>query len=74
MSIVTIIRLLLGITNMLMRRASDRQQQTIGADRVIKSNLVNILVSVRTSKRIDAASKQYTDEDVDRILKGKFRD
>ena len=73
MSIVTIIRLILGIVNMLIRRASDKQQQKIGADRVIKNNLVNILIRVKTGKRIDAESQHYSDDDVDRILSGHFR-
>jgi len=56
-----------------MRRASDKQQQQIGEDRAIKNNLVSILVQVKTGKRIDAESKRYTDDDIDRILSGHFR-
>ena len=74
MSIVTIIRLLLGIVNMLLKRANDHQQQELGRDRNIKNNLANILVRVRTGKRIDAESERYTDADIDRILQDSFRD
>ena len=73
MSLVTIIRLCLTIVNMLMQRASDKQQQEIGSDRVTKNNLANILVRVKTGKRIDAGSEHYDDAAVDRILRDHFR-
>ncbi len=73
MSIIAIIRLLLSLVRIVMRRASDKQQQQIGEDRAIKNNLVSILVQVKTGKRIDAESKRYTDDDIDRILSGHFR-
>ena len=58
MSYLTIIRIGLGVVNWFMKRAGKKAQQQIGADRVIKSNLVNILVQVREGKRIDATAKK----------------
>jgi hypothetical protein len=57
-----------------MGRLNDKEQQQLGEDRAIKNNLANILVAVQTGKRIDAASDQYSDADVDKFLSGHFRD
>ena len=74
MSYVAIVKSLLFIVNWCMKRASDKEQRQIGADRVVKANLVNILVQVKTGKRIDAQADHYTDADVDAILQSHFRD
>ena len=74
MNYVLVIKLCLQLVNKFMDRLNDKEQQEIGRDRQIKANLANILTTVQTGKRIDAASEHYSDDDVDRILQGHFRD
>ena len=73
MNYVLVIKLILQLANKFMDRLNDKEQQEIGRDRQIKANLANILTTVQTGKRIDAASEHYTDDDVDAILSKHFR-
>lgn len=74
MSYVAIIKLLLSLANMFMKRLSDAQQQQIGADRVVKDNLVDLIQVTNIAKEVDVASDYYTDDDIDNILQDHYRD
>ena len=74
MNYVLVIKLCLQLVNKFMGRLDAKQQQQIGEDRAIKASLLNILVQVKTGKRIDAESMHYTSGDIERILSDHFRD
>lgn len=70
---LTIIRLLLTIVAAIIKSRSDKQQQQIGADRVVSKTLLELALRTRVAKEIDLDSNEWSADDVDSILQRYYR-
>jgi hypothetical protein len=69
-----VIRALLQIVALVIKNQSDKEQQRIGADSVIKQTLVDIAINARIAKKIDDASRDWGVNDIDQRLSKYYRD
>lgn len=74
MDIVAIIRLLLSVTDWLMKQASDAQQRRIGRDGEILRNAEKIVRRAQIAKQIDNEFEHLGANDVDERLREYYRD
>lgn len=74
MSWLKIITVLLQIVAAIIKSRSDKEQQRIGADSVVKQTLVDIAINAGIAKKIDDASRDWGVNDIDERLSKYYRD
>ena len=74
MNWLSIILLLLKVVDAILQGRSDKEQQQIGEDRVVKQTLLNIAKRTGVAKDISDASKSWDRAAIDDILRDDFRD
>lgn len=69
-----IIVALLNIVAVIIRSRSDKEQQAIGANDVIRKALAELVTRVQIAKKIDLDSDDWDREHIDSILSKYYRD
>lgn len=73
MSWLKIITVLLQLVAVIIKSRSDKEQQRIGADKVIKETLLDIAFKTKIARQIDDDSNDWSSDDIDSRLRNYYR-
>lgn len=74
MSWLKVVILLLQLVTTIVRSRSDKEQQEIGKNELVRQQLAELAVRTQIARKIDLDSEGWDREHIDRILHDRFRD